>query len=219
AQARAQTAEQRWRNMMEAEIRKIQAQIEVARADTQRRIADAQTKRSAMIAEQQAEVQALIAQTRAQIEMQEARIQQVKLQLDADVLQPAEAARLAAEQEAKAQAAKIIEQGKATAAALKTLAATYRATGGAGREVLLLQKLLPVIERVLQGMEGVKVDELVVLGTAAKETNRIGASLVAANEEIKAALGVDVMKIAQERWFKHASNQESGGQMSSKRGS
>src|SRR5205085_994105 len=84
-----------------AELSKIDAQMQVAAKENDRRIVDARTRRAAMIAEQQAEVQALIAQASAEVGMQSARIEQVKLQLQADVIQPAEAARAQAEQNAK----------------------------------------------------------------------------------------------------------------------
>jgi flotillin len=200
AQAKAQTAEQKWRNTMEAELGKLNAQIQVANADNARRVMDAQTKRGAMIAEQQAEVQAQIAQTQAEIQMQDARIEQVKLQLEADVIQPAEAQRLQAEQLAKADASKIIEQGRATATVLKNLAITYRQSGGAGREVLLMQKLVPTMQQVLTSMNDVKIDKLTVLNQGGASGGSLAAQLVATNEQIKAATGIDVPQLVKDRF-------------------
>lgn len=204
AQAKAQTAEQKWRNTMEAELGKLNAQIQVAHADNTRRVNDAQTKRGAMIAEQQAEVQAQIAQTQAEMQMQEARIEQVKLQLEADMIQPAEAQRQQAEQLAKAEAAKIVEQGKATATVLKNLAVTYRATGTAGRDVLLMQKLVPVMQQVLQSMNDVKIDRLTVIGSAggagAGSGGSLASQLVTTSEQIKAATGLDVPQMIKDRF-------------------
>jgi flotillin len=200
AQAKAQTAEQKWRNTMEAELGKLNAQIQVANADNARRVMDAQTKRGAMIAEQQAEVQALIAQTQAEIQMQDARIEQVKLQLEADVIQPAEAQRQQAEQLAKADASKIIEQGRATATVLKNLALTYRRSGTAGRDVLLMQKLVPTMQQVLTSMNDVKIDKLTVLSQGGGSGGNLAAQLVATNEQIKAATGIDVPQLVKDRF-------------------
>lgn len=199
AQAKAQTAEQKWRNTMEAELGKLNAQIQVASAENNRRVMDAQTKRGAMIAEQQAEVQAQVAQTQAEIQMQDARIEQVKLQLEADVIQPAEAQRQQAEQMAKADASKIIEQGRATATVLKNLAVTYRASGTAGRDVLLMQKLVPTMQKVLESMNDVRIDKLTVLNSAGGGGN-LAANLVATNEQIKAATGIDVPQLVKDRF-------------------
>ncbi len=203
AVAKAQTAEQKWRNTMEAELGKLNAQIQVAHADNNRRVTDAQTKRGAMIAEQQAEVQAHVAQTQAEIQMQDARIEQVKLQLEADVIQPAEAQRLQAEQLAKADASKIIEQGRATATVLKNIALTYRGSGSAGRDVLLMQKLVPTMQRVLESMTDVRIDKLTVLHTTGSNHpggSSLAAQLVATNEQIKAATGIDVPQLVKDRF-------------------
>ncbi|MBX7195795.1 MAG: flotillin family protein [Sandaracinaceae bacterium] len=200
AQAKAQTAEQKWRNTMEAELGKLNAQIQVANADNARRVMDAQTKRGAVIAEQQAEVQALIAQTQAEIQMQDARIEQVKLQLEADVIQPAEAQRLQAEQLAKADASKIVEQGRATATVLKNLALTYRGSGTAGRDVLLMQKLVPTMKQVLESMNDVRIDKLTVLNQGSGGGGNLASQLVATNEQIKAATGIDVPQLVKDRF-------------------
>ncbi len=200
ASAKAQTAEQKWRNTMEAELGKLNAQIQVASAENNRRVMDAQTKRGAMIAEQQAEVQAQVAQTQAEIQMQDARIEQVKLQLEADIIQPAEAQRQQAEQLAKADASKIIEQGRATATVLKNLALTYRQAGTAGRDVLLMQKLVPTMQRVLESMNDVKIDKLTVLNSSGTGGGSLAAQLVTTNEQIKAATGLDVPQLVKDRF-------------------
>lgn len=193
ARAKAETAEQKWRNTMEAELKKLDAQIQVAIADNNRRITDAQTKRGAMIAEQQAEVQAQVAQVQAEVQMQDARIEQVRLQLQADVIQPAEAASAQAEQQAKAEAARIVEQGRATATVLRNLAATYRQAGTSGRDVLLMQKLVPMLQQVMQSMNDVDIDRVTVIGGGASAAGgNLAGTLVSANEQIKAATGVDV---------------------------
>jgi flotillin len=98
AEARAEAAEQKWRNTMNGELSKLDADIEIARKENERRVADARTRRDAMIAQQLGEVQALVAQANAEVDTQQARIEQVRLQLDADVLQPAEAARRESEE-------------------------------------------------------------------------------------------------------------------------
>jgi flotillin len=208
ATAKAEAAEQRWRNVMMAEIANIEAQMQVAIKENERRIVDARTRREAMIAEQQAEVQALIAQAQAEIAMQDARIEQVKLQLQADVIQPAEAQRVQAEENAKAQAARIIENGRATATVLKNLAMTYRASGTDGRDVLLMQKLVPLLGQILGSIGQLHVDRLTVIGANGTATGsgsgEAGASLVGklvtASEQIKAATGIDVPQMIRDHF-------------------
>jgi flotillin len=203
ANAKADAAEQKWRNTMNAEVQKLETQISVARAENDRRISEATARRGAVIAEQQAEVQASIAQTQAEVSMQEARIEQVKLQLQADVIQPAEAARQQAEQNAKADAAKIIEQGRATATVLKNLAATYRGSGTSARDVLLMQKLVPMLGRITESMGSVKIDRLTVIGGGGGGGvggGSLAGQLVSASEQIKAATGIDVPQMIKDRY-------------------
>ncbi len=194
ARAQADAAEVKWRNYQTGELAKLRAAIEVARRQNDRRIADARTKREAMIAEERAEVQAQLAQAQAEIAMQAARVEQVRLQLQADVVRPAEAQRDQAFARAKADAARIIEQGKATAQVLKDLAASYRGQGAAGRDVLLMQKLVPVLQQVTGTIGELHVDRLTVIGNGgnAGSGGELATKLVATNEQIKAATGIDV---------------------------
>ena len=195
ARAQADAAEVKWRNLQKGELAKLGAAIEIARKENERRIADATTKREAMIAEEKAEVQAALAQAQAEISMQEARIEQTRLQLRADILRPAEAERDRAIADAKANAAKLIEQGKATAQVLQKLAVSYRDQGSAGRDVLLMQKLIPVLEQVAGTIGDLRVDRLTVIGgqnAEQKTGSNLASTLVSTNEQIKAATGLDV---------------------------
>lgn len=194
ASAQADAAEVKWQNHMSGEIARLESEIEVARKENERRIADAKTRRAALIAEQQAEVQALMAQSQAEIAMQEARIEQVRLKLEADVVRPAQAARDQAVADAKANAYQIVEKGKATANVLTDLAHSYREQGSAGRDVLLMQKLVPVLRQVSSTIGELKVDRLTVIGGQQEggASGDLATQLVRTNEQVKAATGVDV---------------------------
>ncbi|HJK89930.1 MAG TPA: SPFH domain-containing protein, partial [Polyangiaceae bacterium LLY-WYZ-15_(1-7)] len=214
ATAQADAAEVKWSNYMQGEVAKLEAAIEVARKENERRIADARTKREAMIAEQHAEVQALLAQAQAELAMQDARIAQVKLQLEADIVRPAEAQRDQAIARARADASKIIEQGRATADVLRDLATSYRGQGNAGRDVLLMQKLVPVLQQVAGTIQQLRVDRLTVIGGGdsglggsagaaggggkGAGLGGLAGTLVSAQEQIKAATGIDVAGVIKE---------------------
>ncbi|MFV8755942.1 flotillin family protein [Nannocystaceae bacterium ST9] len=201
AEARAEAAEQKWRNTMAGELSKLEADIMISRKENDRRVADARTRRDAMIAEQLAQVQASVAQSRAEVDMQDARIEQVRLQLEADVLQPAEAARREAEENAKGDAAQIIEQGRATAQVLANLADRYNTSGRAGRDILLMQKLVPLLARMAGTMGDLKVDRLTVLGKggASGSAGDLAAKLVEYGEQIRAATGIDVTGLIKQK--------------------
>jgi flotillin len=200
ATAQAETAEKKWFTTMNAEVSKLEAEIEIARKDNERRIADARTRRGAGIAIERAEVLAGVAQAQAELEMEDARIEQVRLQLQADVILPAEAQRRDCEERAKGNAAKIIEQGHATANVLKDIATTYRGDHQAGRDVLLMQKLLPLLERLSSTMGDLRIDRLTMLGGSGGGGNgSLAGSLVGISEQIKAATGVDVARLLRDK--------------------
>ena len=200
AMAKAEAEEQKWKNTQAGELSKIEAQIAVARKDNERRIADATTRRGAMIAEEHAQVRAAISQASAEKDTQKARIEQLRRKLQADVIEPADAGRQRAEQEAKADAVSIIEQGRATAEVLRSLAATYRSGGASGRDVLLMQKLVPLLRSVSGTIGDLHVDKLTVIGkNGASNGHDFATTLVRTNEQIKAATGVDLPAMLKER--------------------
>jgi flotillin len=199
--ARSAALVQKAQNTMAAEIAKIEADLQVARKENERRIVEAKTKREAVIAEVRGQVLAQVAEARAQLKAWDARIEQVRRKLEADVVAPADAQRQQAEAQAKASAAQIVAKGRAAAAALTALAEAYRSSGVRGRDALLLQKLVPVFEQLTGTLGDVKVDRLVVLGGPAAGTGAgaVGASIIAANEQIRAVTGVDLVAAARGR--------------------
>jgi flotillin len=201
--ARAAALVQKAQNTMNAEISKIEADLQVARKDNERRIIEAKTKRAAVIAEVRGEVIAQVAEARAQLKAWEARIEQVRRKLEADVVAPADASRRQAEAQAKGSASQVAAQGRAAAAAVTAMAASYKAAGG--RDALLMQKLVPVFEQLASTLKDIKVDRLVVLGCGgAGRSPSIAASMIAANEQVRAATGVDIMAAARERLAERA---------------
>ena len=148
AEARADAAVQQAANWSKSEIAKTDADLQIARQETQKRIADAKSRREALIREERGGVTAIVAQTKAEIERQKARALQEKRRLEADVVQPALAQQRAAEENARGDAASTIERGRAEAESLKRLVEAYRSGGAGARDVLALQNLLPLLGAV-----------------------------------------------------------------------
>jgi len=169
ARAKAEAAVQSASNRRETEMSKIEAQISTARAENARRLADAQTRSGALVAESQGQVASQLARAEGELEVQKARIEQVKRKLAADILEPARAAKAAAEANAKGAAAQIVEQGRATAAAMGPIAATWREVGPSARSVFLMQKVADLSRIVMGTVGSLKVDKLTVLGGSAAE--------------------------------------------------
>jgi flotillin len=198
--ARATALVQKAENTMNAEIAKIDADLQVARKENERRIIDATTQRAAVIAEVRGQVQAEVAEAGAQLKTWTARVEQVRRKLEADVVAPADAQRQKAEAQAKGQASQVVAQGRAAAAAMTALAEAYKASGARGRDALLLQKLVPVFDHLAGTLRAMKVDRMVVLGSAGGGSGASALkSIISANEQVRAVTGVDLVAAAKGR--------------------
>ena len=196
ARARADAAVQQAANWSASEEAKIAADLQIAREETARRLADARSARAALINEAQGQVAAQIAQVRAEIERQRARALQEKRRLDADVVQPAIASQRAAEEKARGDAASTVERGRAEAEALKSVVEAYRAGGASAREALALQKLLPLLSHIAGSRQKLSIEKMSVLPTGSSEDDQIARKAIRTTEQLKAATGIDVAKIA-----------------------
>ena len=192
AEARALSAVREAENIQAARLAEIENERSIIEAEAERRIRDAQTKREAMIAEQRGEVKMLIAKANAEIKVQEARIEQIRLKLTADVLEPAKAESTAAKQEAKGEAAKVIEDGKATVKVLNEMIDTWEQGGDSARDIFLMQKLQTIMSQLLSSIDDVQIDKITVLPSS----DQSGISnTVKTIEEIKAGTGVDIPQL------------------------
>jgi flotillin len=199
----ADAAVQKATNTMNANLAQVDSELEIARQQYKKRVLDAQTKREALIQEAVGQVRSQIAQVTAEIERQRARVLQVRRKLDAEVVQPAEAERAAAEERARGEASRIVEQGKAEASALGALVEQYKRAGGAAREVLVLQKLFPLVGAIAGVGQKLTVRKLAVLpsaeppdGRRAGEGEELARRAIRTAEELRAATGIDLAGLA-----------------------
>jgi len=190
-------------NVQETELVRIEAAIRTLEADTKRKIADAETQKLALEAEERGKVAAAVAQAQAEVDVQKARIEQTKLQLEADVLEPARAVMQADINEAQGKAAKIVEEGKAVTEVLNQITTAWKSAGKNAREVFLMQKLPKLVDTLTRTVESVKVDKVTVLGIGGSGNGNgpdtLAPKIIGASEQIKAALGVDLLGAVQDR--------------------
>ena len=157
---------------------------------------DARGRGAALIATAEGEVLAQIAKVRAEIKRQQARAIQVQRRLEADVVQPADAARLKMEEDAAGDAATIVERGKAEAMALRSLVDSYRKGGAAAKEVLALQSVLPLVQKICGAEHALTIGKVTVLPHDDHDDQSLTRKLIGANEQIKAAAGLDLAAMA-----------------------
>jgi flotillin len=195
ARAVADASAQQSLNWSASQVAKVDADLAIAQQETQKRIVDAQTRREAMIAEAEGQVKATLAQVTADIERNKARLLQVKRQLDADVVRAAEADQKAREEQARGAAATVVERGRAEAQALKSVFQAFAEAGPGAREVLALQQVMPLLAEVSGASRQLVVGKVTVLPGGDGGGN-FAKSAIAANEQIKAATGVDLAAAA-----------------------
>ena len=100
------------------------------------------------------------------------------------------------QQEARAAAAKVAERGRAEADALKRLLSEYKAAGHAAREVLVLQQLMPMVQSIAGADRKVRIDEWAVVPSGGSSGDGLVQKAIAASEQIRAATGVDLARVA-----------------------
>jgi flotillin len=194
-QATSQAAIQKAGNWCQSELADIKANLSIACKETEKRIMNAETGREKQIAEARGEVLAMLAKIDEDVIRQGERVVQVERQLDADVVQPWEAERKKLEQEAQADAAMIVERGRAEAEALGMLVEEYKSAGARARELMVLQQLMPMLESIAGAKSPVQIKEWTVLDSQGSSGD-FAERAIAASEKLRAATGVDIAAVA-----------------------
>lgn len=191
AERKAESTIQEADNLSRTQISQLKAQRGIIEAEAEKRIVSARTRRAAEVARERSVIEAQIARAEADIEVQRARIEQVKLQLDADVVAPARAYKAKKEAEARGEVADIKEEAEATAQGMHQLVEAWLTAGGQAREIFVMEKLRTLISIMVGTVHQLKVDQLTVVGDGKSEGSTAGqvASLI---EQLKAAGNVDV---------------------------
>jgi flotillin len=193
AETQATAAERSASNLETQEIAKVVAAIATARAEAERRIVDAQTRGQAMVAEQRSEVYAQVAKARADLEVQRARLEQVRLQLLADEIKPAEARRQQMIEAARGTSATIIEEGKATAEALRRIAETWSHAGDSARQIFVAQKLGGLVGHLMSTVGARPVDKVTFIDRQLTNGgSNLAVNAAVTSEQLKHTLGLDL---------------------------
>jgi flotillin len=193
AENHALSAENAASNFENQEIAKLEAEMSMVRAEGARRIAEAQTRKGALIAESKGQVQAQVAKARAEVDVQHARIAQVRFQLIADMVKPAEADTARAIAAARGAASKIIEEGKATATAIRALGATWAQAGDSARQIFVAQKLSHLVATMMSTVSEMPIDKLTIIDRElAGNGSNFAVKAAVTAEQLKQMLGVDL---------------------------
>ena len=187
-------------NQLKKAIAKINAQKSISKADAARRVTDAQTKAEAMVSEERSKIGSAIAKASANIDVQRARIEQVRRQLEADVILPAHAKKSELELEARAGVARTIEEGRANAEALRELLSVWQAAGDSARPIFLIQQFDTIMDSMLSTIQEIKIDKITVIDSRLEGIDRNATPALraaSASEQIKQTMGLDLPNLLQ----------------------
>ena len=153
--------------------------------------------------EEEALVAGEVAKVVASQELEGQRIELEKRRVEAVVVVPARAELEAQQLHARAEAASIIEDGRAQVEVFKLLTDQYQAAGKDGHHVLVLNMLPELIDKIVATVQGVKIDRVAVVDSNSDRgssgggipglVSQLPAALVALTEQIDAATGVDIL--------------------------
>lgn len=196
AQAQAESLIQDSANRRSTALRQLQRDEEIAKADAEKRVRDALTKRVAAIAEVESIVEVQVARVKAETAVETERIKQVEQQLQAEVIAPAEADCQAAIAQAKGEAARIIEEGKAQAAGAQQLGRSWKAAGAAAQDIFMYQQLHILTRLMAASVPEVSVQNVSVIDA---QNGAIPTKLAAFLEQFQQATGTDMHGLL-EQW-------------------
>jgi flotillin len=198
----AQTKQQQAEARKQAEVAAAQAEVAIVEAQNALRVRRAQLAQQGETAERTAKVEAQRAEVEAQQKLEIQRIELQKKKLQADVVEPAEAARAAAEAHARAEAAPILENGKAQVEVLRLLYAQISNAGEQGFAVFMAEKLPHLLGTAVDAVKGIEIDRLVVMdggagdGVGNAANQRVNAAFKTL-EGLGSAFGLDIQQILQ----------------------
>jgi flotillin len=193
AENRALAAERDAQNLETKEIAQVEADLATARADAERRIIDAQTRKEALIAEERSQVASAVAKAQAELSVQHARLEQVRLQLTADRIKPAAAQRQQMVEEARGRAAKVVEEGKATAEAIRRISNTWAECGDDARQIFVAQQLSGLVGHLMSTVGHMAVDKVTFIDRdLAHGGSNLAVNAAVTSEQLKHTLGIDL---------------------------
>ena len=152
--------------------------------------------------ENEAQVAAETARATAEQELQGLRAELAKLALQVETVLPAEAAALASKARAAGDAAPVVENGKATAEAIRMLVDEWASAGPNARDIYLLQQLDTVVAAAVARVQALSVQDLEIIDGGDAESLGAVAAGFSSNvarvlEETGRAMGIDVRALIQ----------------------
>ena len=183
-----------------AQIATVQADKNIVEEQNQLRVRTAELEAIAKAKEEEASVAGDIARATAEQELEQQRIELERRRLEADVVTPAKANLEAKQLAAQAEAAKIIEDGKAQVEVFQRLTEQYQAAGDDGQRIFVLNMLPELVDKIVSTVNNVDIDRVAIVDNGGGHgggipglVSQLPGAVVSLTEQIEAATGVDIL--------------------------
>jgi flotillin len=183
-----------------AEIATAQADLKIVEQQNALRVRQAELEAIAGAAEAEAKVAGEKAKVVAEQTLETERVLLETRRLEAHVVAPARADLEAKELSAKADAAKIIEEGNAQIEVFRRLVEQYQAAGADAQRVFVLRMLPDLMDKIVSTVAGVAIEKVSIIDSGGQGTgipgfvNQLPAAVIGLTEQIENATGVDLLK-------------------------
>ncbi|MDQ3640316.1 MAG: SPFH domain-containing protein [Actinomycetota bacterium] len=200
AQRKAEAEESEALSRQRAEIATAQADLKIVEQQNALRVRQAELEAIAGAAEAEAKVAGEKAKVVAEQELETERVKLETRRLEAYVVAPARADLEAKELAAKADAAKIIEEGNAQIEVFQRLVEQYQAAGADAQRVFVLRMLPELIDKIVSTVGAVDIDKVSIIDSGGQGSGipgfmgQLPAAVIGLAEQLENATGVDLLK-------------------------
>ncbi|MEZ5165349.1 MAG: hypothetical protein R2695_02260 [Acidimicrobiales bacterium] len=180
----------------------MQADMAIVEQQNNLQVRTAELDAVARAKEEEAAVAGDIARATAEQDLEQQRIELERRRLEANVVTPARANLEAKQLQAQAEAARIIEDGKAQVEVFRRLTEQYQAAGADGQRIFVLNMLPDLVDKIVSTVNGVSIERVAVVdggsggggGGIPGFVAQFPGAVVSLTEQIEAATGVDILK-------------------------
>ena len=185
-------------NRERAKLAEAEADQAIVKAQNDVRILTAQLSAKASAEEAKIDVAAQVAQAKAEQELAEQEILLAEKRQRAEVVVKAEASRSAKEEEAKGDAARILEDGQAEVDVLAKKLEIWKNAGSDAERLFLIQMLPDILKEIVKTVDNLEIDKLTVVDSGGSGQgvpavfSQIAGSTPALLESLKTSTGIDI---------------------------
>ncbi|GEM47801.1 flotillin family protein [Deinococcus cellulosilyticus] len=181
-----------------SQVSQAQAQQAIIEEQNKLRVRTAELNAVAVAKENEAAVAGERARVIAEQELEHQRIVLNQKRLEADVITPARAQREASLLEAQADAAPIIEEGRAKAEAFRLLVEAFNQAGVAGERAFILNMMPTLVKEMADAVRSVKIDKLNVIDSGNGEgfnstLHNLPKGILSLLDQVETTTGVDLL--------------------------